>query len=432
MQTGAPTVLHPENMLPATLSIPPTIEALVSATTSPNSILKDDRQNSQSISSFAMLHQLLAQPNIPYQAVRNAVRKGLMTMTTTLTTSGFNWSLDTHKQICAGKSVHLPQLSGYRRSLCAILAMICLLHTAENHEPTDIVTPRESCRATLVANHKRALQNAFREGPLGIQDAVQPNYDIIVEIRNWRTKISSRIVTVHEKLISKPLGLASESTSHKDHPPPILLNTTIISVMYRGNPIVENLKGIITDENYRNPLQAKLQKDNQWDDDTYNHVSWKDYNNALQALPRSQRISITKMSHQFWNTNQQNFRYYGQDCKCPLCEVEDETLHHIYCCQHESAVVARQLALETLRNMISKPTLATLLQIIDAAMTQETQGHSEFTLHTWPEEITEAIDVQSKIGWGPFLRGHVATQWRSAYNSSVSPKQANSHRRINK
>jgi hypothetical protein len=139
-----------------------------------------------------------------------------------------------------------------------------------------------------------------------------------------------------------------------------------------------------------------------------------------------------KMSHQLWNTNQQNGKFYGEDNRCPICETEIETLNHIYCCKQASAVATQQSAGETFRSVLAKTTPDILLHAIEVVMNKRTQGDPGNMQPQFPEDITKAMNDQTAIGWGSFHRGHVATAWRWAYKASIPPKQANSPRGVNK
>jgi hypothetical protein len=120
--------------------------------------------------------------------------------------------------------------------------------------------------------------------------------------------------------------------------PPLI--TTIISLLHNGQQVQEGLRQTITEAHHKEALKEKLKKDNQWDDYTLSMVAWADFHSALQLIPRSHRVSIAKLSHQLWNTNKQNNRYYGAVDKCPICLTESESIQHVHNCQHKLAVEA--------------------------------------------------------------------------------------------
>jgi len=152
-------------------------------------------------------------------------------------------------------------------------------------------------------------------------------------------------------------------------------------------------------------------------------VDWSAYKTAIGRLPRAHRISITKMSHQLWNTNEQNHKYYGQSASCPYCQSHKETLPHVFTCTHQLANHNRTIALEQLQASLRA---ITPVNLFDCILFGLTQWIAQPTLPTFiaPTEgsilpqlasLTVAFRQQCDIGWPAFLRGHIAIAWRSAY-----------------
>jgi len=77
--------------------------------------------------------------------------------------------------------------------------------------------------------------------------------------------------------------------------------------------------------------------DNKWSDKTFSTIDWGAYQAAISSLPRTLKVSITKLSYELWNTNHQNEKYYGTSSKCPWCTAP-EYLHHVFHCQSDGAV----------------------------------------------------------------------------------------------
>jgi len=63
---------------------------------------------------------------------------------------------------------------------------------------------------------------------------------------------------------------------------------------------------VITEEHYKTSLIQKLCKDNEWSAEFFSLVAWDDYERAISSLPHLYRVSISELSHKFWNTNYQN------------------------------------------------------------------------------------------------------------------------------
>jgi hypothetical protein len=111
----------------------------------------------------------------------------------------------------------------------------------------------------------------------------------------------------------------------------------VISVFHNNKELTDDLYPTIKDLVYTKPLKEKLQKDNSWGEDEFQSVDWDAFHTTIRRTPRSHRISITKLSHQLWNTNLQNNKYYNQSDKCPICQSAMEDINHLFHCPHPSA-----------------------------------------------------------------------------------------------
>jgi hypothetical protein len=193
----------------------------------------------------------------------------------------------------------------------------------------------------------------------------------------------------------------------------------------------QDIKSKIHDLEYREQLQAKLKKDNNWTATTFQMVDWDAYHKAIQRVPRSHRISIMKLSHQLWNTNHQNRKYYGHPELCPICTKIPETTSHIYNCQHPGATTYHNEALESLSASLKKGTPQLLLEVIFSGLTQWQTTDCPTTIKATTngsrlpllDSITNAFCAQNQIGWDSFHRGHIATLWREAYKQNLRPKK---------
>jgi hypothetical protein len=151
---------------------------------------------------------------------------------------------------------------------------------------------------------------------------------------------------------------------------------------------------------------------------------------AFCRVPRFHRISITKLSHQLWNTNCQNNKYYGQSAACPICQHPNETIAHIFRCSHEDATSHREGALEVLSTNIKNGSPHILQEVIMSGIQQWiAAGTSNLTspmngsrLPSF-QILTEAFEAQSYIGWEAFHRGHLTHLWREAFRQHYRPKR---------
>jgi hypothetical protein len=220
---------------------------------------------------------------------------------------------------------------------------------------------------------------------------------------------ASKIVTIHEAKSTHRSGTTLTSLAQDLTQPTLTLNTEVMMIKNKDKPLLENIRSIVTADHYSSPLQQNLMKDNMWDEDTFQMIAWRDFERALQTLPRSHRVSIMKLTHQLWNTNTQSHKYYGDDDKCPICGDRAETTHRVHTCQHKSAALVRKQTWETLMGTMSKGTPIHLMQAIENAVERNLRdSDSSIDASQLNEAVAEAIEAQNSIGWDGFFRGHIA------------------------
>jgi hypothetical protein len=169
-------------------------------------------------------------------------------------------------------------------------------------------------------------------------------------------------------------------------------------------------------------ITAETPKDNQWTHQQFTQIDWKAFHIAFCRVPRSHRLSITELSHQLWNTNCQNNKYYGQSTVCPICQHPNETIAHIFQCPHEDAASDRKGALEVLSTNFKNGSPHILQEVIMSGIQQWiAAGTSNLTspmnVSRLPsvQILNAEFEAQSYIGWEAFHRGHLTPLWREAF-----------------
>jgi ribonuclease HI len=219
-------------------------------------------------------------------------------------------------------------------------------------ETTVSITKDQEHTVRVVRDSQKALKQALKEGTIGVKTATQDEYDLVLAIQDiWRS-LSIRVtplwvekdtmatltteqrenIDAHQSAIARFKQHSSCCASDSQ-----LIISQIVNVYIHGKLLTAGLpQQIITNIHY-GPLQEKIKKDKGWSRDTFDMVDWRNFHRALMAVPRSHRVSISKLSHGLWNTNMQNKKFYNQSSLCPTCQKEDETLSYIFSCQHETA-----------------------------------------------------------------------------------------------
>jgi hypothetical protein len=367
-------------------------------------------------------------------AIREAIAKNSLTITTdgsydpVTTDASYSWVFTARgKDIHSGSSsITSPNRNAYRAELLGQLASLYILEWVEELYPGITGT------VSLISDSGKALRQAFRQGPIGVKDATQDEFDIILAIRRQRQSLKTTITvewTPGHPSPADPRGeQVKNATAHKLAVARLKdTNSTgfdddiqhifPITILYKGSPITKGLPQQVSVDVHYNALKEKLKKDNEWDEKTFGAVDWGNYHKAIISLPRPYRLSISKLSHNLWNTNEQNSKYYGHDSSCPYC-TQTETQTHLFTCSSSAAAEARKLALKTLQESLAKfNTPQPLADLLVALL-----SHTETTIK-FDSATHHLVGSQRHLGQNCLHRGHVSTAWRTTYLASL-PKDS--------
>jgi hypothetical protein len=347
------------------------------------------------------------------------------------------WTMTSPILSLSGTTNPTTNTTRYRAELTSILTILYIIYRTEQEHP-----PSNPFTVAIQCSNQKALKEALCESPLGVTTANQPNHDLIMDIRFLRNSIRTHFKPfLGENHVNKspPSPIESDYSAFQD----FLINPNpkhkaaakdqtplshVITILLQGQPIQQDLRSTLHTLEYAEPLQRQIMKDNNWTEEQFHSVSWSAYHQAIRRIPRSHRILISKLSHQLWNTNCQNSKFYGESDLCPICNTTPETIPHLYQCCHPSAVanfhegltsLARGLQTTT-PNEIEEHIITGLTQWRSGARTQSpTQGSRLPALTT----LNHAFEEQSELGWDAFLRGHLSSRWIAAYRETYRPKK---------
>jgi hypothetical protein len=234
--------------------------------------------------------------------------------------------------------------------LYGILASMSILKHIEsvNGTPHSIVT--------LPTTSKRVLKSALKGSPIGVKNATQDEYDLILAIYDTRALLRAKIeplwmdddrmsdlmamqhreVTAYQSAI---LRLQKPTSAPKEEEKLVL--SQIITLRSKGTLITSGLPQQITTNIHNTPLRDKLLRDKDWTQETFDLIDWNNFHRAIMSVSRSHRVSVSKICHSLWNTNKQNKKFYNQTSLCPICTTSNETLNHVFSCPHPTALRAR-------------------------------------------------------------------------------------------
>jgi hypothetical protein len=205
----------------------------------------------------------------------------------------------------------------------------------------------------------------------------------------------------------------------------------VITVSHNGEALTGDIRSTIQDFEYSHPIKATLQKYNSWSPNQFEMVDWGAFFLAIRREPRSHRVSITKFSHQLWNTNSKNHGYYNHSASCPLFHHPLETPSHVLKCPHSSAVAIRQLAIEDLTKGLQVSTPQLILEAVLSGLNQWAATDCPSTIKAPTvgsrlpslKSVTSAFNMQTTIGWDSFQRGHVVLAWKDSFIHHYRPKK---------
>jgi hypothetical protein len=377
------------------------------------------------------LHVRSLIPQESLASLKDASLAGTLVITTDgsydpiTTHASYSWIFGGPHQLAkASSSITNLHRNAYRAELHGILAaLVTVLWMEEAH-------PYEFRSATLYSDCQKALKRGLHRGPIGVKDATQDEYDLILAIRHVYTTLKTTITPLwtpghptkadprgEQVKNAKAHALAvsrlhnAQETPHCDS----YLERPVITVLHRSVIITKGLpQQVIADIHYE-PLKLKILRDTNWTEDDFNTVDWHSLHRAMLKMPRPRQIAISKLINGLWNVNIQNHRYYWQSAACPYCPTE-ETMHHLLTCNSKEAQLSRQTATEKLGKAIAaahtpEPLAAHLLHCIDSWTQDQVVRPSPGT----KDKITKATREQNHIGWDNFLRGRISKGWHLAY-----------------
>lgn len=112
---------------------------------------------------------------------------------------------------------------------------------------------------------KNILTRSLSNSPLGVKDAVQAHYDLIMEIQHLLA--DNRLQFKQLLDAGQPSGRPTETIpvttpSHQVYWEEVLPASEIIIILHHSSPIVEGMDRIVHKEWHQQPLRDKIKKDN--------------------------------------------------------------------------------------------------------------------------------------------------------------------------
>jgi hypothetical protein len=199
-------------------------------------------------------------------------------------TSSSSWTFYSTAVSYSGGHTQEGRSTRYRAALRGILSAVYILYTIEQRCPSP-----PSQTVILQCGHKKALKEAFRDTPVGVTTATQPNQDLILDIRHFRHLIQATILQCHgpapdssseHPILSNPLNIAFlQEPSVQNHS--LAVDTTplshVITLFHNTTAFTGDIKEKIHELEYQQQLQDKILKDNNWTTHQFHQINWMAY-----------------------------------------------------------------------------------------------------------------------------------------------------------
>jgi len=202
--------------------------------------------------------------------------------------------------------------------------------------------------------------------------------------------------------------------------------TTTASDLQGAAIVKSGLPALVKRNLHYQTLKEKQLKDTRWTEAVFESIDWCNYQHAIKSLPRTTKISRTKLSYNLWNTNVQNAKYYGQSDNCPWCK-ESESIDHISWCKSEGATAVQREALFQFSEQLHKAkTPPPILQIILDGVQVCTPKTSSKSRNQEEQPHAAVREQRESIGWTRFLQGYISKKWKQWFTIlNLGGKQKN-------
>jgi ribonuclease HI len=352
--------------------------------------------------------------------------------------ASYSWVFSDGSKICDGSgSIQSSTNNPYRAELYAILVSMIILQHA-----TRSCKVQGGGKVTILSDCQKALRQGLKVGPIGVKEATQDEYDIILNILQIRDEIGIEValqwvpghgsytdVSIEQQLNAAAHQLAiqhlrSNHTNALKVSIQDLPTSQTVMVLYKSLPVTGGLPQQIINNIHYTPLRDKIMKDNNWTEEIFDSVDWSSFHEAILSVPRSHRVLISKLSHGLWNTNMQNRRFYGHSNICPICNCQPETLEHVFRCNAPQAISFRETAAASFKAGLSS---AGTPRIIAESLLQGVSFTESTSFKSLLDHVScqAVVIAQTSLGWVSCLKGHLCKEWQVTFASHL-PKNKTS------
>ena len=359
-------------------------------------------------------------------------------------TGAFTWVFDLTEVVrirCGGPADGTTSdIDPKRAELYGILSVLTFLRfIVEYYTPDTTATLRIHCDEINTVNDIEAFRDINQHDAFVTTKRCCANYDIIAEILSCITDYPGKVSILHIKghqdqkeefddlsiaaqlncvahdLCSQQLQKLIAAPSTYDNPGHFPKQQCSILHHHRRvtGPLQKRLKEIC----YTPAIEKYWKKRFTWRQIDIDNLDRKAFSRVFFSLTKPDQRRITQFRCGWLPVNKRCCKWMKDRTGiCPCCQIcESESVNHLLKCSHNKHHTGELYS--SLQSSMEKAKFHTT--IIECILDQVSRWFFPHDIHpeqhdSPPDCLQDAIDAQTDIGWGNFLRGFIATQWIDA------------------
>lgn len=168
------------------------------------------------------------------------------------------------------------------------------------------------------------------------------------------------------------------------------------------------------------------------DQELKDSIDWKSMGESFTAISMEKQKEVVKWNSDCCGTAKNLKRWKEQTHqRCPTCGFDGETTDHILKCPHPDSKKTWEKTVGNLDEWLKQQSTAPDLRHIIIENIRAWREERVPVNYEGPiEGLQQAVDKQSAIGWAPFVRGFIHTDWKEIQRKHLQQmKSRRSHRR---
>ena len=153
-----------------------------------------------------------------------------------------------------------------------------------------------------------------------------------------------------------------------------------------------------------------------WTDSIFDSVDWKTIGTARKKCSKTELMQTSKIMHD-WLPVMHMYGHVTGLQQCPACTHQDETLDHLFHCQHPALTRTRETALTTLVQKGKTLRIPHIFTDTIRGMLWAYFNEQDYNPPQRNQLLIEAVNAQKLIGLHLVPRGYLAKHWLRALQS---------------